>query len=281
MEGIFDSEGVTKSDRTLHTPGNFAKSNLLYVQEVGKLQSLVPHVCKRNDLDSYLIFEVMEGKGSVVYEGKKVELHKGDCIWIDCHQAFEHISSKDEPWQLAWVHFNGRGAKELYEVFREKSDSFVFETSEAVGTQNRISEIHESIKNNLPEIKVHGILTQLLVDCTLLKDEKNLVKEIRKYINLNYKVKGLVENLAERFGGSKQEIEKLFEQNYGISLRDYILNRKFNAAKEMLRFTVKSVETVIDESRIENEDLFYRLFVEKEGMSPEEYREKWAQWIKD
>ena len=44
MEKMFSSEGVTKSDRMLHTPGMFAKNHLLYVQEVGRLESLVPHV---------------------------------------------------------------------------------------------------------------------------------------------------------------------------------------------------------------------------------------------
>ena len=44
-DGLFFNEGMTKSDRSLHTPGSFAKQNLLYVQEVGRLQSLTPHKC--------------------------------------------------------------------------------------------------------------------------------------------------------------------------------------------------------------------------------------------
>ena len=103
MEKMFSSEGVTKSDRMLHTPGMFAKNHLLYVQEVGRLESLVPHVCRRENLDSYLIFEVVAGKGSISTEGQTIELHKDECVWIDCHKAFEHVSSEDEPWKLAWV----------------------------------------------------------------------------------------------------------------------------------------------------------------------------------
>ena len=36
-EGLFATDMVTKSDRCIHTPSNFAKQNLLYVQEVGFL----------------------------------------------------------------------------------------------------------------------------------------------------------------------------------------------------------------------------------------------------
>lgn len=32
-ENLFSVEGVTSSDRVLHTPGSFAKKNLTYVQE--------------------------------------------------------------------------------------------------------------------------------------------------------------------------------------------------------------------------------------------------------
>ena len=59
------------------------------------------------------------------------------------------------------------------------------------------------------------------------------------------------------------------------------LNRRFNAAKELLRFTIQPMSEVITESGIGNEDLFYQLFRENENMTPEEYRKNWAQWIKD
>ena len=54
----------------------------------------------------------------------------------------------------------------------------------------------------------------------------------------------------------------------------------FNAAKELLRFSIKPIHEVIEESGIRNSDLFRRLFLDSEGMSAEEYRMKWAQWVK-
>ena len=37
-EDIYTTVAMTKSERYLHTPGSFAKQNLLYVQEVGHLE---------------------------------------------------------------------------------------------------------------------------------------------------------------------------------------------------------------------------------------------------
>lgn len=281
MEELFATEGITESDRILHTPGSFARNNLLYVQEVGKLQSLVPHICKRENLDSFLIFEVLNGKGTVTYNQIQTELHKGDCIWIDCHNAFEHISSEEEPWQLAWVHFNGKCAKEFYELFLEKNKRSVFKMVDITGVQDKIDAIFKCVRENVSELKVHELLTELLVKCILIKNEKNILKEIREFINSCYKESKIIDIVLERYQISQVELEDMFEQNYGIGLREYIMKRRFNAAKEMLRFTILPIDDIIINSGIGNEDLFYQLFKENENMRPEEYRRNWAQWIKD
>lgn len=281
MEKMFTSEGVTKSDRMLHTPGTFAKNNLLYVQEVGELQSLTPHVCRRENLDSYLIFEVLKGKGSITTEGRTMKLQKGDCVWIDCHGAFEHVSSEDAPWKLSWVHFNGKCAAEFYELFRKRNGMPVFKYGEAARVSVMIGRLLKGLKENISELEMHSLMTQLITGCLLETRDKTRMEDVREYINANYREAGIYALLTEQFGMEQSELEQQFSQNYGINVRDYILNRRFNAAKELLRFTIQPMDEVIEASGIGNEDLFYQLFKENEGITPEEYRKNWAQWIKD
>lgn len=281
MQGIFASEGVTRSDRILHTPGSFAKKHLLYVQEAGTLESLTPHICRRKDLDSYLIFEVLAGKGSITYEGRSYELHQGEYIWIDCRREFTHISSREMPWKLAWIHFNGSCAGEFYSLFRERHDSPVFLPADACKVQQILEQVPDAVKENVSELEVHSLLTQLIAACMHTAGGKDGIRDVRKYLDANLKENGLEELLEQRFGIPGQELEEMFLESFGIGLRDYILSRRFNAAKEQLRFTILPVAEVVRESGIGDEDLFYRLFREHENMSPQEYRQKWAQWMKD
>ena len=65
-------------------------------------------------------------------------------------------------------------------------------------------------------------------------------------------------------------INRQFKEKYGIDLCDYILNRRFNCAKELLRFSVKPVKEIVTESGIMNADLFRHLFIENEGMTAAE-----------
>ena len=58
------------------------------------------------------------------------------------------------------------------------------------------------------------------------------------------------------------------------------MNRKFNKVKELLRFTIKSIDEIISEVGIEDEKALRDYFMETEEMTPEDYRRRWAQWIK-
>ena len=109
---------------------------------------------------------------------------------------------------------------------------------------------------------------------------KMICKEIRESVNRKYQQPNLFAMLAEKYEIEEEELDSRFQKTYGITLRDYILNRRFTAAKELLRFTVKPVKEIVEESGIGNDDLFRRLFLDGEGMTAEEYRMKWAQWVK-
>lgn len=280
-QAIFAKEGVTKSDRVLHTPGSFAKKCLLYVQEAGTLKSLTPHVCRRNHLDSFLIFEVLAGRGTICYEGQTYELLQGQYIWIDCRKEFAHESDGKDPWKLSWIHFNGSCAGDFYELFLKQHHAPVFVPADASATHGMLQKIPDLIRENVSELEVHGMLTQLIVSCLRTVREKDLIREIREYMNANYKESGWMELLKQRFDIPVRELEEMFMDSCGIGLSDYMLSRRFHAAKEQLRFTILPVEDIIRESGIGKEDLFYRLFQEHENMSPQEYRKKWAQWMKD
>lgn len=281
IEGMFASKGVTKSDRALHTPGAFAKKYLLYVQEAGTLESIAPHICRRKNLDSYLIFAVLDGKGSITYEGARYGLRKGECVWIDCSREFEHISSEEEPWKLAWVHFNGNCAKEFYGLFRERNHVPVFLPADLALVGQILMQALGAVKENASGLEVHSLLTQLVAACVQPPGGRDRMKEVREYINANFKESGLADLLPERFQISGEELEQMFGESFGIGLLDYIWNRRLNAAKEQLRFTIWPMEKVVRESGIGDADLFYRLFQEHENMGPEEYRRNWAQWMKD
>lgn len=291
-EGLFSNGEMTQSERSLHTPGAFAKQNLLFVQEVGRLQSLQPHRCVRDNLDSYLFLVVLEGRGSLDIKGKHYDIQKGSCALIDCMEHYEHISDEADAWKLGWVHFNGLAAKGYYELFMKyNKDENIFITDDTEKWNVLIGELlcRQKERNLQAELACGELLIHLLnsiidsisgADVLENEQEKQVVNELREKINELYEDTGILQELERFFGISSKELGKRFSDRFGISMEEYISNRRFNAAKELLRFSIKPVETVVEESGMGDIIVMQQMFREKEGMTAEEYRAKWAQWIR-
>ncbi len=291
-EGLFSNNNMTISERYLHTPGSFARQNLLYVQEVGRLQSLQPHRCVRENLESYLFVMVLEGKGSLDIKGKHYEIAEGSCALIDCIEHYEHISDEKEAWKLAWVHFNGHSGKGYYDLFKEYNNcENVFTIDNVKKWDEMIGELmnRQKERNLLAELSSGEILLRLL-NCIIEKvsnsgvlekeNEKQLANEIREKLNDQYADANIMQNLETVFREDVKELGEIFYRHFGISIEEYISNRRFNAAKELLRFSIKPIETVALESGIGDIIMLQQMFRENEGMTAEEYRAKWAQWIR-
>lgn len=297
-EKLFDTTGMTSSERIFHTPSVFARNSLNYVQEVGVLKSLKPHVCARENIESFLFFMVLEGEGRVFSEGKNYTVKKGDGVFLDCRNYYEHQSSEENPWEIKWIHFDGLEIKRCFdELVSKKESAPVFAMGKNAelydGLWDKIKEA-QNRKTLLDEMDSSRFLFELFTIC--MRDMQNSCggagedldgklspsdfEAIRESVNERFAEEGLAEEIAGKYGLDVSVLNSLFGKKYGISVADYIFNRKFNKAKEMLRFTIKQVEEIVKESGIGSEEELRRLFEENEKMSPEDYRKKWAQWIK-
>ena len=291
-EELFATEGMTSSDRSLHTPSNFARRNLLYVPEVGRLKSLRPHRCVREKLESYLFMLVLKGRGSLVAGGREFELQAGDCALIDCMEHYEHISDEQDGWELAWVHYYGNTAQNFYELFHKANGAVpVFSITDIEQWNELIGRLMglQNDRSMLAELQCGELLLHLqyqilqnLSDSSGLKDEqeKQLLDSVREWLNEHYAEKDVPGALALAFSQRPEELDSSFAQYYGIHIEEYVDSRRFNAAKELLRFSIRPVEEVASLSGISDLASMQQMFQEKENMTAQEYRQKWAQWIR-
>lgn len=291
-ESLFATEDMTRSERSLHTPGSFAKQNLLYVQEVGRLQSLKPHRCIRENVDSYLFMVVLEGKGSLDIEERHYDMTQGSCAFIHCMNHYEHISDEADAWKLAWVHFNGNAAKAYFDLFLKcNHDTNVFRTNDIEQWNRIIGQLLEYQGDKSLQAELHCgecllRLVNLMIDSTSeaqildSMEEKELAKEIREYLNEQYADMAVKQKVEQAFGEEFSLLSQKFQKHFGINIEEYISNRRLNVAKELLRFSIKPIEEVAVEAGIGDVPMMQQMFRHSEEMTAEEYRAKWAAWIR-
>lgn len=276
---------IVTSNRILYTPSSFARSSLLHLQEIGELDAQKQHKSSRENLQSYLFFIVLNGAGNIVYRGKKYSLTTGDCVFIDCLKPYSHITDSDNLWTLRWVHFNGPTMTSIYDKYKERGGRPVFRLAE-----NKFNEIWNNLfhiassSDYLRDMLINQHLSELM---TLLMSEswhpedrvtakkKASVNEVKDYIDNNYVEKITLDGLASQFFINKYYLTKVFKEQYGMSLSSYILSVRITKAKQMLRFSEKSIEEIGYECGLGSPHYFSQTFKSIEGVPPSVYRKQW------
>lgn len=103
-------------DRIFYTASPFARSSLLYLQEMGWAKTLPVHTSDRGNMQSWLFFVVRKGTGSFSYRGKKYVLREGCCAFIDCGEPYTYSMDTDD-WEICWVCFSGLPVIPVYDKY--------------------------------------------------------------------------------------------------------------------------------------------------------------------
>lgn len=273
------------SNRILATPSAYARKHYLFVQEVGTLQSLEPHVSKRQNLNSFLFFIVMDGEGTLFYENTKHRICAGDCVWIDCTRPYFHESSAEHPWSLKWVHFNGNGAKSFYETYLAKGNFYVFHPRSILPFTETLDQLYlcQQNKSSLMELSANKGITDIITLCfteneSLKQGEYSIpdkLQQVHTYLTEHYDEKISLENLAELFFISKFHLSREYKKIYGTTIGNELTYQRISHAKSMLRFSDDSIDTIALKCGFQDSGYFIKVFKKAENMTPLEYRKKW------
>ncbi len=273
------------SDRVLATPSSYARKHYLYVQEIGTLTSMEPHVSKRQNLSSYLFLTVRKGEGYLTYQGRRHFIQAGDCIYINCQNQYAHESTAEHPWTLMWVHFNGNGADEFYETYRRQERDFLFRPTDTTPFTERLAALYALMhsKPSLMELCAHRYLTDLVTLCFTenkpgqaegASPSPKLI-QVRQYLEEHYMERICLEDLSTLFFISKYHLSREYKKNYGITIGNDLTARRVSHAKSLLRFSDSPVEEIALLCGFSEAGYFIRTFKKTEGMTPLEYRRKW------
>ena len=174
----------------------------------------------------------------------------------------------------------------IYEKYKLRGGKTVF--------KSRKTEEYEKILEKLKKIavsdsfvrdmEINALLSQLLV--LLMEDswnpENNAIKGkraqvigVREFIDGNYETDITLEELAARFFINKTYLSEMFKEQYGMTLKDYLVSVRITEAKRLLRFTNKTTEEIATMVGINGAAYFSRIFKRVEGVTPTEYRGIW------
>lgn len=235
--------------------------------------------------DSVELMYIAGGKASITLNQRIFDVGAGDILFIGKGLTHAVASSPKDPSDI-WCCLMGGvefadAATEHPFISVAKSGKFqsfidaavqgIYDFSYKEGAAAR------EICNNLSACLL-VLFRQLLTKTDLTFELKSsaLAQKVLVYINENYEKKIDLEHLSQVFYSSTSQISREFKKEYDISPINYLIEKRLSEAKWLLINTNETVSSIAERVGYANYYYFAKLFCERIGFMPSEYREKYG-----
>jgi AraC-like DNA-binding protein len=236
-------------------------------------------------ISDYQILYITKGQG--VFESEITGTHKinaGDIFIL-----FPDIWHRFKPdyttgWDEYWIEFNG----DLIKHYRLKSFLNPENPVITIGIQDNIIKNYLQIITLMKEEKpgfqyiassnIIQILGQIIASKKYQPFEGKMIEDQIRHAkaiileNLNQKISQ--EEIALRIGIGYSLYPKKFKEYTGVSPTQYQIQLRITKAKDLLITTNQPFKELSDTLGFETNDYFFRLFKQKTGFTPSEFRQK-------
>jgi AraC-like DNA-binding protein/quercetin dioxygenase-like cupin family protein len=102
----------------------------------------------------------------------------------------------------------------------------------------------------------------------------SVVYRVVKYIDKEYRNIESVKQIAEKLSYSEYYLSHVFKEKMGVTVKEYLMQRKILAATELLKNTSMGVEEIAEHLHFASSHTFRQAFKRYMGMNASEYRNK-------
>lgn len=231
----------------------------------------------------------ISGKATV-YSGEDVcELHAGEIHFIKKGVCHKIVASKDENFRYICIGYTpNRSFLSLEHIFAELDANGHFEGADN-GNMRILTEmlINESyIKNPDSDVMINAYMTQIITETARIlrginnrgnlkynSDKSNFaIYHTLRYIDRNFLQIKCIADIAKKLSYSEYYLAHLFKEKMGISIKQYVQNRKIDAAKEFMKDERCTVNDIAEKLGYSTAHAFSQAFKRSTGVSPSEYK---------
>ena len=213
-----------------------------------------------------------------------VPVTRGTCFLSWPYIKYSLVADADDPLEFYWLIMSGPDVADFANSCGFSDDGLIF----SVDCVDEIAQLFEyGMNTNYKNVDVYaytmGLARMLLSypkpasqvtdeDKWIAEQGKNYTK-IAKQLLKNSNYTHSIAELSGKIGVSAKHLSKVFYEDCGEPLKQYIVRKKFEVASKLLRGGVAPTEVayILEYS---NYAAFHKMFVSRSGMTPKKYIEK-------
>ena len=253
----------------------------LQVYNVGIEKCKASHVWGPGIRDHYLIHYVIRGKGRYHYDHRDYELGAGDAFLVYPGSVVSYEADASEPWEYAWVGFNGSDAAIILEATDfTREEPVIFDVDGGARICDEIRAIYAASGNDFNHaVEMTGRLYTMLssfLHASAGRSHTNTgqsyVQKSIEYISANYSYPITIENIADYVGLSRSQLFRSFRTVLGQSPKEYLTDFRLRQACYLLENTNLSITAIANSVGFDNSLYFSKTFHRQRNMTPSDYR---------
>ncbi len=227
----------------------------------------------------YLIHFILNGKGSYQVGKKTYQVKKGEAFLILPNEITYYEAEMDDPWEYAWVAFDGEEADELLHSagFSENNLVCLIHNLEACGLY--LEKMVERFQNSgYHEYELIGFFYLLFATIVKSETDTKRVPEMSyldkalAYIRQNYSYDINVTDIARYVGIDRTYLFKIFKKYKNTPVKSYLLEYRILKAKDMIHNTGYNMTEIALSCGFNDLPSFCRVFRKMECTTPTGYR---------
>ena len=237
----------------------------------------------------YLFHYVISGKGSLSVDkgdgSENYEIHENMGFLIEPAHINTYCADREDPWEYAWIEFDGLKAREILESAGLSTEHPIFlPQSEQAGTLLKDELFHLASSKTQSSYHLIGhlflIMDALLSGSSSRRKTQNgkrtqfYTNEAIAFISANYPFSITVEDMANRLNLDRSYFGKIFRENMGQSPQEFLIRYRLSKAAELLKTHALSIKDISVQVGYPNQLHFSRAFKNVYGLSPRSYRQK-------
>lgn len=227
----------------------------------------------------YLLHVILHGKGMFQYQGENHMLSAGDAFLIEPMQTHYYQADKTDPWEYAWIGFDGTCVEELLSTTVFTSSPVFHSTLDACCQPAvQMNALFFSQEKNMLELV--SLFLHLLSYMTVKESEtqsshnEEYYQMALEYIANNYSYNLKIQDIADYIGVDRTYLYKIFIREGHTSPKQYLLQYRIRAAAKLLQNKDYTVTEIAYSCGFRDSASFCSHFRQQIGMTPRQYREK-------
>ena len=227
----------------------------------------------RGGTSFFVIEAVLSGKGFIESEDTRLCVQAGDCYFLNRDMPVTYYADRKDPYQKIWVNLSGRLVDGLVLSYGIHGAVLVSHAP----LSPLLSTLHSLLKKEDCEERKALLIHRMI---RMFADEKFSQKHsdpphaytIRNWCDRHFSSKATLSDAAQALFLSRAQIIRVFRQAYGETPYAYMLRRRIETAKQLLRNTSMPLSQIAERLAFSDLHHFSHSFRQQEGIAPGIYR---------